>query len=86
MLHVADQRVEDRIQLLIVDEVTRPSAASLDDDCQRQRLRIGVWIERKLLRYAVIGEQKVVSGEFEDYFSRLVCHQYGNHHQSGVHG
>lgn len=46
VLHAADQRVEDGIiQLPIVVEVTCSGAASLNHDCQRQRLRIRVLIE-----------------------------------------
>ena len=81
VLHAADQRVEDRIQLLVVDEVACSSAASLNDDGQRQRLRIRVLIECEILRYAVVGEQEVVSREFKDHLSSLGLHQDRYLHQ-----
>ena len=77
VLHAADQRVEDGIQLPVVVEVTRSGAARLNDDGQRQRLRIGVLIECQILRYAVVGEEEVVSREFKDHLSCLGLHQTG---------
>ena len=32
-----------------------------NNDCQRQRLRVGVLIECEVLRYAIVGEKEVVS-------------------------
>lgn len=80
MLHVADQRVEHRVQLLVVAEVAGACAACLDDDCQGQWLRISFWVEYDMLRYAVIGDHEVVSGEFKHYLACFGRHQYRNHH------
>jgi hypothetical protein len=56
-------------QLPVVIEVKRSGATRLNDDRQRQRLRVGVLNESQILRDAVVGEEEVVSGEFEDYLA-----------------
>ena len=66
MLDVADQCVEDRIQVLIVREVTSSGAACFDADGQCQRLRVGVRIEGQMLRYPVVCEVEVIGCEFKD--------------------
>jgi hypothetical protein len=57
-----------------------------NNDCQRQRLRIGILIECEVLRYAIVGEKEVVSHEFKDYLSSLGLHEDRYLHQSGAHG
>jgi hypothetical protein len=69
VLHAAYEGVEDGIQLPVVIEVKRSGAAGLNDDCQRQWLRVSVFNESQILRDAVVGEKEVVSREFEDYLS-----------------
>src|SRR5580704_8878691 len=61
MFHATGQRVEDRIQLLVINEVICSRAASLNDDGQRQRLQVSTLIECESLWYAVVGEDEVVS-------------------------
>ena len=40
-----------------------------NNDCQRQRLRVGVLIKGQVLRYAIVGDQEVVSRESKNDFS-----------------
>ena len=82
MFHAADQRVEDRIQLLVINEVICSRAASLNDDSQRQRLQISTLIERKSLWNAVVGEGEVVSRELKEHLSCLGLDKGGHLHQS----
>ena len=81
MFHAADQRVEDRIQLLVINEVICSRAASLNDDSQRQRLQIGALIECESLWNAVVGEEEVVSREFKHHLSSLGLHEGRHLHQ-----
>src|SRR5580692_1194682 len=85
MLNVSNQRVEDRIQLLVVAKVVSPGASSLDDDRQCQRQRICVRIERDMLRLTVIRNYEVGSRELKNYFARFVGRQHRHHYQSGAH-
>src|SRR5580698_4451168 len=82
MFHAADQRVEDRIQLLIINEVICSSAAGLNDDCQRQRLQISSLIECESLWNAVVGEEEIVSRELKEHLSSLGLDKGGRLHQS----
>src|SRR5580692_771102 len=75
MFHGAHQRVEDRIQLLVIDEVICSRAASLNHDCQRQRLQISTLIECESLWYAVVGQEEVVSREFKHHLSCPGLHE-----------
>jgi hypothetical protein len=52
--------------------------SGLNNDCQRQRLRVGVLIECDLLRYAIVGEKEIVSSELKDDFSSLGLHKDRN--------
>jgi len=81
VLHASDKGVEDGIQLPVVIEVTCSSATGLNDDGQHQRLRIGIPIECKILRYAVVGEVEIVSREFEDHLSSPGLHEDRNLNQ-----
>ncbi len=86
VLDAADQCVDERIQVLIVREMTGSGAARLHANGQRQRLPIGVGIEREMLRYAVVGKEKVVRREFKDHLSRLGLHQGRHLHQGRAYG
>lgn len=86
VLHAAYEGVEDGIQLPVVIEVTCSSAAGLNDDCQRQRLRVGVFNDSQILRDAVVGEEEVVSREFEDYLPSPGLDENRRQHQSRAHG
>src|SRR5580704_7366400 len=86
VLDVADQRVDVRIQISIVGEVGGPGAARLYANGQRQGLPICVWIEREMLRYAVVGEGKVIRREFKDDLSRPSLYQGRYLHQGRAHG
>ena len=85
VLHVADQCVNERIQLSIIRQVTGSGPARFHANSQRQRLPIRVWIERKMLRYTVVGQNKVVRRELKDHFSRLGLHQRRHLHQGRAH-
>jgi hypothetical protein len=63
-----------------------PGTPGFNNDCQRQRLRVCVLIKGQALRYAIVGDQEVVSRESKNYFSSLGLQQYRHLHQSGAHG
>ena len=86
VFHVADQRVEDRIELAVVTKMPCSVTPRFDNDRQRQRLRVGVLIKVEVLRYAIVGDEEVVSRESKDYFSPLGLQEYRYFHQSGAHG
>src|SRR5580693_7738406 len=81
VFHAADQRVEDRIQLLVINEVICSRTASLNDYSQRQRFQISTLIECESLWNAVVGEEEVVSREFKHHLSCLGLHEGGHLHQ-----
>ena len=86
VLDVSDQCVENGIQLPVIIEMASSRAASLDDDGHGQRLRVGILIERDMLRNAVVGDQEIVRRESKHYLSGFVGHQDRNHHQGSAYG
>jgi hypothetical protein len=57
-----------------------------NNDCQSQRLRVGVLIKGEALRYAIVGEKEFVSRESKDYFSSFGLQECRYLNQSGAHG
>ena len=63
MLHVANQRIQNRIQLAVVPEMAYSRSSGLNHHGQRQRLPACICIEREPLRHSVVGDHKVVRRE-----------------------
>ena len=71
-------------------EMPRSSTSGFNNDRQRQRPRVCVYLEFCVLPYTIVGNQEVVGREFEDHSSRFVLYEYryldecGVYRQSGL--
>ena len=82
VFHVADQSIKDRVELAVIIKMPCAGASGFNNNGQRKRLRVSVLIECETLRYAIVGDNKVVSRELKDNLSTLGLRQDRNLNQS----
>ncbi len=83
--NVSDHGIEKRTQIAILLEPRRSVPAGLDDNNQSERLTVGVLLQGKFLRDAIVGEAEVAGLQREDHLPGLCLDQRGHQHQRGLH-
>ena len=86
MLDVADQRIEDGVECLIIGKVARSCAAGLNEHGQGKRLAVGVLLELDFLGDAVVADGEIIRGEREDHLAVFRFHEHGNFDEGGADG
>src|SRR5262249_46456457 len=78
-LYIADQHFKNGIKVPVVRKMRCPSTTGLNHDCQRERLRIAVFLQSEMLQNAVICEHKVIRFQVEDWISVFRAHKHRDH-------
>src|SRR5215469_6441963 len=86
VLHAAYQSVENCAEVGIISDMACAGAANFDADCQGQRLRIRIRVERESLRNTVVREREVTASEAKEDGSLPGLDQSGDQDDVGTNG